>query len=87
MTDLEKIFILKLLYLGILNFLTILIQLGVDLFARSITPRNIIVFRNNKFKVAFFIVNSVCWAPEAFGLMLACGSSDGAVSIISSEGQ
>ncbi|XP_046860643.1 protein SEC13 homolog isoform X2 [Xenia sp. Carnegie-2017] len=31
-------------------------------------------------------VNSLCWAPEAYGLMLACGSSDGSVSIISSEG-
>ena len=38
-------------------------------------------------KLHFFLVNSVCWAPEAFGLMLACGSSDGAVSIVSSEGQ
>ena len=28
-------------------------------------------------------VNSVCWAPHEFGLILACGSSDGAVSILS----
>jgi protein transport protein SEC13 len=34
----------------------------------------------------YFAVNSVCWAPEAYGLMLACGSSDGNVSIISSGG-
>lgn len=31
-------------------------------------------------------VNSVCWAPHDFGLMLACGSSDGAVSVLSSQG-
>jgi protein transport protein SEC13 len=27
-------------------------------------------------------VNSVCWAPHQFGLILACGSSDGSISII-----
>lgn len=31
-------------------------------------------------------VNSVCWAPHDFGLMLACGSSDGSVSILTSPG-
>ncbi|XP_076329061.1 protein SEC13 homolog isoform X2 [Tachypleus tridentatus] len=31
-------------------------------------------------------VNSLCWAPHDLGLMLACGSSDGAVSILSSSG-
>ncbi|XP_014675709.1 PREDICTED: protein SEC13 homolog [Priapulus caudatus] len=31
-------------------------------------------------------VNSISWAPHDYGLMLACGSSDGAVSIISSSG-
>ncbi|KAL3219498.1 hypothetical protein MRX96_005787 [Rhipicephalus microplus] len=31
-------------------------------------------------------VNSICWAPHEFGLMLACGSSDGAVSIVSTSG-
>lgn len=31
-------------------------------------------------------VNSICWAPHEFGLMLTCGSSDGAVSVISSSG-
>lgn len=31
-------------------------------------------------------VNSVSWAPHEFGLVLACGSSDGAISIISSTG-
>ena len=34
-----------------------------------------------------FSVNSVQWAPYQFGLMLACGSSDGAISIISSSGK
>jgi len=29
-------------------------------------------------------VNSVCWAPVEYGLMLACGSSDGSVSILAS---
>lgn len=29
-------------------------------------------------------VNSICWAPHEFGLMLACGSSDGSISIVSS---
>lgn len=28
-------------------------------------------------------VNSVCWAPHDFGLILACGSSDGSISILS----
>jgi len=28
-------------------------------------------------------VNSVCWAPHEFGLVLVCGSSDGAVSVLS----
>jgi protein transport protein SEC13 len=32
-------------------------------------------------------VNSVCWAPYEFGLMLACGSSDGAISVIWSSGK
>lgn len=27
-------------------------------------------------------VNSVAWAPHEFGLILACGSSDGAISIV-----
>ncbi|XP_002741141.2 protein SEC13 homolog [Saccoglossus kowalevskii] len=31
-------------------------------------------------------VNSVCWAPHEFGLMLVCGSSDGAISVLSSAG-
>jgi len=31
-------------------------------------------------------VNTVAWAPYEYGLMLACGSSDGSISIISSTG-
>jgi hypothetical protein len=27
-------------------------------------------------------VNSVCWAPHELGLMLACASSDGSVSVL-----
>jgi len=28
------------------------------------------------------VVNSVCWAPHEFGLILACGSSDGSISVL-----
>lgn len=31
-------------------------------------------------------VNSVCWGPYDFGLILACGSSDGAISILTFTG-
>ncbi|CAF0876438.1 unnamed protein product [Didymodactylos carnosus] len=31
-------------------------------------------------------VNTVAWAPYEYGLMLACGSSDGSISIITSSG-
>jgi len=31
-------------------------------------------------------VNSVCWAPYDYGLILACGSSDGAISLLSYTG-
>jgi protein transport protein SEC13 len=27
-------------------------------------------------------VNSICWAPQEFGLCLACGSSDGTISVL-----
>lgn len=37
--------------------------------------------------VCVFPVNSVAWAPHEFGLMLACGSSDCTISIISSDGK
>lgn len=32
-------------------------------------------------------MNTVAWAPYEYGLMLACGSSDGSVSILSSTGR
>ncbi|CAL8116138.1 unnamed protein product [Orchesella dallaii] len=32
-------------------------------------------------------VNSVCWAPPEWGLMLACGSSDGGITILSFENE
>ena len=31
-------------------------------------------------------VNSVAWAPHEFGLILACGSSDGSVSVLTNNG-
>lgn len=31
-------------------------------------------------------VNSVCWGPCDFGLILACGSSDGAISLLTFSG-
>lgn len=31
-------------------------------------------------------VNSVCWGPYDFGLILACGSSDGAISLLTFTG-
>lgn len=31
-------------------------------------------------------VNSVCWAPQDYGLILACGSSDGAISLLNYTG-
>lgn len=38
------------------------------------------------FNLFTIVVNSVSWAPHEFGLMLACGSSDGTISILSSAG-
>ena len=35
----------------------------------------------------FLPVNTVAWAPYEYGLMLACGSSDGSISILSSTGE
>lgn len=32
-------------------------------------------------------VNSVCWAPHDYGLILACGSSDGAISLLTYTGE
>ncbi len=33
-----------------------------------------------------YLVNSVSWAPHEYGQMLACGSSDGSISIIAMKG-
>ena len=33
------------------------------------------------------LVNTVAWAPYEYGLMLACGSSDGSISVINSTGK
>ena len=35
-----------------------------------------------QFVFIFFVVNSVQWAPQEFGLVLACASSDGSVSVL-----
>jgi protein transport protein SEC13 len=32
-------------------------------------------------------VNAISWAPHEYGLMLACASSDGKVSILSFQGE
>ena len=34
-----------------------------------------------------FTVISVCWAPHDYGLILACGSSDGAISLLTYTGE
>ena len=31
-------------------------------------------------------MNSIAWAPHEFGLILACGSSDGSISILTNNG-
>ncbi len=30
-------------------------------------------------------MNSICWAPHEFGLCLACGSSDGTISVLTQK--
>ncbi|VDP74272.1 unnamed protein product [Schistosoma mattheei] len=35
--------------------------------------------------VFYLLVNCVCWAPHSYGLMLACASSDGTISILISD--
>lgn len=30
-------------------------------------------------------MNSICWAPQEFGLCLACGSSDGTISVLTQK--
>lgn len=39
------------------------------------------------FLMELILVNTVAWAPYEYGLMLACGSSDGSISVISSTGK
>lgn len=41
---------------------------------------------NDDMCVCAFAVNSVCWGPYDFGLILACGSSDGAISLLTFTG-
>jgi len=52
--------------------------------------RKVIIWKENKEWTKFYeynnhdaSVNSISFAPHEFGLMLACGSSDGAISILS----
>lgn len=40
-----------------------------------------------QFLIESILVNTVAWAPYEYGLMLACGSSDGSISVISSTGK
>ena len=43
-------------------------------------------FVNFSANVDCFPVNAISWASPDYGLMLACGSSDGSISIITSSG-
>lgn len=49
--------------------------------------QNMEYMKFNEQIISFFVVNSVIFAPQEFGLVLACGSSDGSISIISSSGK
>ena len=44
--------------------------------------------QNIKYSNTFYLlsVNAISWASPDYGLMLACGSSDGSISILSSSG-
>jgi len=51
--------------------------------------RKVIIWQNNREWIKVYeyanhdsSVNSLAWAPYEFGLVLACGSSDGAISIL-----
>ena len=44
------------------------------------------IWNCTNFFVCLLPVNSVCFAPHELGLILACGSSDGSISIISTTG-
>ncbi|XP_051549554.1 protein SEC13 homolog isoform X2 [Myxocyprinus asiaticus] len=46
----------------------------------------IFLFSHVKQRGTEFEVNSVCWGPYDFGLILACGSSDGAISVLTCSG-
>ena len=45
------------------------------------------LFLVNVLSLLYFSVNSVCFAPHELGLVLACGSSDGSISILSNTGK
>lgn len=63
-----------------------------NLLASCSYDRKVIIWKecgNNDFQMIYesqhhdSSVNSICWAPREYGLMLACGASDGVVSIVS----
>ena len=58
----------------------------MDWFIRFKT-NSVYKFKLNRNICSIFSVNSVCWAHHDFGLMLACGSSDGSISVLSSTGK
>ena len=45
------------------------------------------LFSNSFVFACLILVNAISWASPDYGLMLACGSSDGSISIISSSGE
>lgn len=48
--------------------------------------KNVFIYTTWFDKTVVCLVNSVCWAPHDFGLILACGSSDGSISVITYNG-
>ena len=51
---------------------------------REITPNVWNVVHEHKFHDSS--VNSISWAPHEYGLMLACASSDGRISVLEYKG-
>ncbi|XP_046647682.1 protein SEC13 homolog [Daphnia pulicaria] len=49
-------------------------------YANRVIPSQLEFFRRPNHDSS---LNSVCWAPHDYGLILACGSSDGSISILS----
>ena len=51
---------------------------------REITPNVWNVVHEHKFHDSS--VNSISWSPHEYGLMLACASSDGRISVLEYKG-